>query len=209
MGILRDLFGGKVSGGKIDWDDLRKMMDYQADLNRFDNIGLFSGSEWSEGPDGKWTRQQTVNPALQAGLDRIMGRASNGMGDPYSAPSQFSQLLDAKMANQFQRHGLGQGGAAPDPATYGPPSASQPGRNPHMSSSAPPAQQATPQQAQQPAPAPGGGGGLFGALARGANANPQGGGMLGGMFGAGGGGGGGGAPVDWDQLKQMMGQMQR
>jgi hypothetical protein len=180
MGILRKLFGGSISGGEVDWDELRKMMSYSAKLNRYDDTGLFSGSKWTENPDGSWAREQTINPALQGGLDRIMGRASGGMGDPYSAPSQFSQLLDAKMANQMQRHGIGQGGAAPDPSVYGPPSASQPGRNPFMQQSAPPPTQDPSQLPAQPAP--GGGGG-----------QPQ---MGGPLRGAGG-------DINWDALRQM------
>jgi hypothetical protein len=182
MGILRTLFGGSVSGGKVDWDELRKMMEYQADLNRYTDVGLFGGSEWEEGEDGQWTRRQTINPALQSGLDRIMGRtAPGGMGDPYSAPSQFSQLLDAKMANQMQRHGIGQGGAAPDPSVYGPPSASQPGRNPFMQQSAPMQTQASPQLPAQSVP--GGGGG-----------QPS---QMGGPL------RGAGGDINWDVLRQM------
>jgi hypothetical protein len=181
MSILRKLFGGSISGGEVDWDELRKMMSYSAMLNRYDDTGLFSGSKWTENEDGSWAREQTINPALEGALERIMGRASGGMGDPYSAPSQFSQMLDAKMANQMQRHGIGQGGAAPDPSVYGPPSASQPGRNPFMQQSAPPPMQESPQQTQ---PAPGGGGGLQSAL-------------------FGGGGGGGGGINKWDFLRKM------
>jgi hypothetical protein len=191
--LERAIFGGSVSGGEIDWSELQKVMDYSAQLNRYNDTGLFTGSEWDEGPDGTWSRRQTVNPALQPGLDRIMARATGqGWGDPYQMPSQFSQLLDAKMANQFDRHGLG-GGATPDPSTYGMPSAQQPGRTP-MPSSPPPAPVPQTQAGQ-------GGGAPSGISQMAAQMGAQMGPLA--ALAQGGGGGRQGGVSQWDILRKM------
>lgn len=129
MSLVDKLFGGLMGGGgqsqSVDWEQLAKIMKMSADMNRFNDVGVFGGTEWTEGADGKYTRQHIIPDALQGGVDNLMNRASNGFGERYSAPQQFSQLLDAKMANQMQRSGIGAGGAPPDPSMYGPPSAQQ------------------------------------------------------------------------------------
>ena len=95
------------SEGEIDWDELRKMMDFQNEINKTDRTGMFTGWEWERDAEGNpLNRQvQTVNPAFQDAVNRL-GYNAGKPADPYSAPSQFDQMLDAKMANQMDRQGI-------------------------------------------------------------------------------------------------------
>ena len=104
-GWVRDAILG--SEGEIDWDELRKMVEFQEDINKTDRTGVFSGWEWERDSEGNpLNRQvQTINPAFQGAVDRL-GANAGAPADPYTSPSQFSQLLDAKMANQMDRHGI-------------------------------------------------------------------------------------------------------
>lgn len=117
-GLIEGIFGGRDGGGKApDWQQIEKLMKMSLDANRFDQQGLFSNTTWKEGPDGKWARSQSVNPALQGGMDRLMGRAGGaGMG----LPSQMNDIMNAKMINQMQRQGI-QAGGPPDQGDYGAP----------------------------------------------------------------------------------------
>ena len=108
MSFLSDafgfLFGGKSQ--KADWKQIEKLMEMQAELNRTNRHGYFSGWDWTENPDGTWTQSQTLKPGLDLAADRLLGRAQGQGYEPYQSPAQFSSLLDAKMANQMQRHGI-------------------------------------------------------------------------------------------------------
>jgi len=57
---------------------------------------------------------------LQQGFDSLIYNANN-QSQRYASPPQFASLLDAKMANQFDRHGI-TWGSGPDQDKYGPPS---------------------------------------------------------------------------------------
>jgi len=99
MGIMDFLFGSK---GKIDWKELQKMVELQAETNRTNRQGIFTGWEWDE---DKQTQTQTIDPRFQGAVDRL-GFNAGKPADPYKSPSQFSTMLDAKMANQMNRQGL-------------------------------------------------------------------------------------------------------
>ncbi len=125
MGWITDFLIG--SEGEIDWDELRKMADFNAQLNKTDRVGTFSGWEWERDPDGNPTGRQvqTINPAFQGAVDRLGGRAVQGHTN-YQSPSQFSSMLDAKMANQMKQHGVPPGSEGVAPWQ---PSAQRPGMN--------------------------------------------------------------------------------
>lgn len=129
MGLIDSLFGNLLGGGgkqaSPDWAQIEKLMQMEADLNRTNRQGIFGGWDWQENPDGSWTQYQTLAPGMQVGADRLLARATQGMGD-YQSPSQFGSMLDAMMANQYDRLGL-TGGNRPPTEQYGPPSASRPG----------------------------------------------------------------------------------
>ena len=108
MSFLGDLWGGLFGGEArdADWDQIEKLMQMSAELNRTDRHGYFSNWDWTEDENGKWTQSHTLKPGLDIAADRLLSRA-NGEGYlPYQSPGQFSSLLDAKMANQMQRHGI-------------------------------------------------------------------------------------------------------
>ena len=153
------LFGGSMGGkGKsqqADWGQIEKLMDMQMRANRFDDTGLFQGTQWEESDDGSWQRTTSANAALQPGIEAMMNRMSNPT-DPYQQPAQMSQMLDAKMANQMGRQNLLQPGAEPQPQTgFGDPSAQQPGRGPAQEWNPGPGQQTPPQGGPPPQPPPG------------------------------------------------------
>jgi len=114
MGWFTDMLLG--SEGEIDWDELGKMVELQSRINRTDRSGVYGGWEWERDPDGNPTNRQvqTINPAFQGAVDRLGGRAVQGNTN-YSSPSQFSSMLDGKMATQMRAQGLqpGEGGVAP------------------------------------------------------------------------------------------------
>lgn len=130
MSWLSDFFLG--SEGEIDWDELGKMVELQAEVNKTDRTGVFTGWEWERDAEGNpLNRQvQTVNPAFQGAVDRL-GNNAGKPADPYTMPSQFSQMLDAKMNNQMNRQGLDTSGYAQQQADQEPgqwePSADRPG----------------------------------------------------------------------------------
>ena len=182
MSILGMLFGNNFGGGgqqaKPDWGQIEKLMKLETELNRTNRQGIFGGWDWTENPDGSWTQNQNLAPGMQAGADRLMNRAvgGEGMGN-YQSPVQFSQMLDAAMANQMERRGMTPGYQTPEQAGYGPSSASQrPQQGPPPPQAGPPQQlpQPPPQGPPQQGPGPGGdasvpqqGGGMFDRLTAG------------------------------------------
>jgi hypothetical protein len=115
MGSLLGSIVGEGKPQKVDWKQLERMMALDARMNRFNDQGIFGGTEWTENPDGTWERRHVVNEALQPGIEAIMGRAvSPVQRSSFGMPSQFGSLMDAKMANQMGRHGLFNEGGMPN-----------------------------------------------------------------------------------------------
>lgn len=102
-GLAASYFGSKKKGGKVNWDQIEKLMKLDADLNRTNRQGLFTGWQWDE--DGK-TQTQTLNPMMMPGYMRLMGRSMGGGFDEYESPEQFNSMLDASMANYMGRQNL-------------------------------------------------------------------------------------------------------
>ena len=127
---MGSLFGGAAGGGKsnpADWDQIKQLMELTADLNRYGQHGMFTSTDWTEGEDGRWTQTQSANPALQAGVDQLM-QSMSSPAQQWSAPSQFNEMLDAKMANQMGRQGILNEGQQRQPQDFGQQVAQQPGR---------------------------------------------------------------------------------
>lgn len=160
---MGSLFGGMMGGGgksqQADWGQIEKLMNMQADLNRYDQYGLFTNMDWTENPDGTWDQKMSANPEMAGAMSNLM-QAASGPREQYQSPPQFSQMLDAKMANQMGRQDILQPGAAPQPQTpFGPPSAERPGmpqQQPPQSFGPP---QPPPGQPPQGGPPPGAGAG--------------------------------------------------
>jgi hypothetical protein len=127
MGFLTDLVG-KFIGGEVpksDFDELRKILQMEIDANRTNRQGIYGGWEWGESEDGTPTQTQTLAPGMQAGADRLLERYSTNDAPQYESPEQFSQMLDAMMANQMGRMNIGQGQPTPQEMGFGPPSGQQ------------------------------------------------------------------------------------
>lgn len=109
------------SEGEIDWDELRKMVELQGEINKTDRTGVFTGWEWERDAEGNpLNRQvQTINPAFQDAVNRL-GYNAGKPADPYTMPSQFDQMLDAKMNNQMNRQGLDTSGYQQSPEPWQP-----------------------------------------------------------------------------------------
>jgi len=128
-GIFGAFGGGGGGGGEPNWEDIARLMELDTTLNRTDRTGIFSSWEWEEGEDGTFNQVQKLAPGMQQGADRLMARASGGMGfEPYQSPEQFALLQDAKSANMMDRHNVpGWGIKMPDEG-YGPRSRFRDGR---------------------------------------------------------------------------------
>lgn len=135
------LFSSKAK--KVNWKEMEKMMQMQLEANRTNLHGLFGNWDWVSAPGaggaaageggtggggaGSHTQQFTLDPKLLAAKQRLMDRASTGVGmEDYKSPPQFAQMLDAAMAHNMARQGIP--GASPSGQGYGPPSAEREGR---------------------------------------------------------------------------------
>lgn len=105
MSWFSDFLFGKQ--GKIDYKTLEKIMQLDAQYNRTDRQGIFTSHNWAEDPEtGQWTQTTTMNEDMQPAYSRFVDRMQGAGMEPYQSPDQFSSLLDAKMANQMERHGI-------------------------------------------------------------------------------------------------------
>ena len=157
--LLGGMMGGKGKAQQVDWKQLEKMMDYSAKLNRFNDVGLFGGTEWTENPDGTWKREHVIDEGLQPGKQALIDRFGSGAApdtQQYQSPwqAQMDQIMQAKLANQGARHNVD---ALPQqPPQGGPP----PGGPPPGQGGPPPGQGGPPPQAGPPpgqgGPPPGG-----------------------------------------------------
>ena len=94
---MNKLFGG----GKMqtNFKDLEKFYKLQDEMNKKNKEGIFSSFIW----DGD-TQRQVANPLLQGGIDSLMGRmGSSSPYEGYSSPSGMNELLQSRMAHQFER----------------------------------------------------------------------------------------------------------
>ena len=159
--LLGGMMGGKGKAQQVDWKQLEKMMDYSAKLNRFNDVGLFGGTEWTENPDGTWKREHVIDEGLQPGKQALIDRFGSGAApdtQQYQSPwqAQMDQIMQAKLANQGARHNVD---ALPQqPPQAGPPPGA--GGPPPGQGGPPPGQGGPPPQAGPPpgqgGPPPGG-----------------------------------------------------
>jgi hypothetical protein len=115
------LFGGKQK--KVNWKEMQKLMDMNLKANRTGSSGPFGSWEWSA--DGK-NQVFKANAAMEPGIARVMQRASAQPND-YKSPTQFGQMLDAAMAHQMSRQGIGAGAPTPEAQGFGPASGTREG----------------------------------------------------------------------------------
>ena len=94
--------------GEVNFDLIQKLLDMDTTYNRTNRMGLRGGWQWEQDPEtGQWTQNQVItDPAMQYAHDRMSRRLMGEGFEAYEPPAQFSALMDAKMADQMQRHGL-------------------------------------------------------------------------------------------------------
>ena len=132
-GIMDLAFGGAPSTkDSMSKEDIAWLMDQGLTANRTDKQGLFGGWDWTQGDDGRWTQTESVNSALQPGIEKLMGKIS-GDQKPYESPEQFNVLLDSLMNKKMQNHGQDPSGYAPSRKPY-----EQPQRLPYAAPTKPP-----------------------------------------------------------------------
>lgn len=100
LGGLTDILFGKPKAPKADFAEIEKLMKLETELNRTNQHGIFGGWDWSQGPNG-WTQTQSVNPALQPGVDSFMGRVAQGSNSP-----ELQQLMQARFASMMNNQGV-------------------------------------------------------------------------------------------------------
>ncbi|RLC15192.1 MAG: hypothetical protein DRI24_11565 [Deltaproteobacteria bacterium] len=124
------LFG---SEGSIDWDELRKLMSYEGQLNKVDRGGPFTGWAWEDQRDAEGnimydengqvlksnTQSMRINPDFQPAVDRL-GERATGTSPMMQASMnpQMQGIFDASMKNQMARYGVP---PAPPPGNQPPP----------------------------------------------------------------------------------------
>lgn len=79
-GWVQDAAGGLTGGGKNggpSTPDFTGAANEQARLSRNDVNGAFGGASWSQGPDGRWSLNMSMNPELQSAAGNLMGQIQN------------------------------------------------------------------------------------------------------------------------------------
>lgn len=103
MGLLSsitDLVFGKAEAPEADFDEILKLLETQDRFNNPNIRGLFGGWEQQIGPDGRLVQTQTINPAMQPGLDAFIGRFNEGTADP-----QLEALKNARFEAMMNQRG--------------------------------------------------------------------------------------------------------
>lgn len=84
-GALLGGLGGGKGGSAPSTPDFMGIANQQTRDNRPNQSTPFGSSTWSQGPDGSWSQNVSLNPSLQAGADRLMGQIGSqgplGTGD--------------------------------------------------------------------------------------------------------------------------------
>lgn len=84
-----------------------KSADHQAALNRVGTSGPYGSTDWTQGPNGQWSQNTTLNPTEQAAYEQQMAARSSALGGATNSninlgalPALQSQIADA---GQIQR----------------------------------------------------------------------------------------------------------
>jgi len=98
-GIMDSLFGigGDPQIPEVEWDELAKLMKLGIDENRYNQNGLFTSNTWD---DDKGTLTTSVNPAIQGGLDQMLGRVNQG-SPGYDRAGAYRPLLESMNFGQL------------------------------------------------------------------------------------------------------------
>jgi len=70
--------GGKKGGGAPSAPDFQAAADTQARTSHNDVNGAFGGANWTQGADGRYTLNASMNPELQGAANGLMGQMQAG-----------------------------------------------------------------------------------------------------------------------------------
>lgn len=86
--------GGSPEIPELNWEEMRELMDFGIDKNRYDQNSLFTSQNWN---DDKSAMTQTVNENIKPGFDRVIGGFNQGFA-PNDPAANRQALLNAVMA---------------------------------------------------------------------------------------------------------------
>lgn len=72
--------GGGGGGGGGGSGDANSILEQMANANRVNQNTPFGSRNWSQGPDGRWTVNDTLNPAEQANFENVQGMNADVTG---------------------------------------------------------------------------------------------------------------------------------
>ena len=94
---------GKLSQPKApEAVDPLEIIRLEAAYNQNNQVNPFGSTTWSGDEQSGFTQTQELNPAMQAGLDRIMGRMTDD-SQGYQRPEAMDQMMNSLIA----RRGMG------------------------------------------------------------------------------------------------------
>lgn len=91
--FVTDLFFDDPEPPKADWDEIKKLMEFGIDKNRYDQNGLFTSYNWD---DDKGVLSQTINENILPAYNRVMGGYNEGP-QQYQGADKRQALLQAMM----------------------------------------------------------------------------------------------------------------
>jgi hypothetical protein len=98
--------------GRIDWNELKKILNLDIDMNRINRYGPFGG--WEYDPQTNSQRFVATDPGMQAAQERMSRRLGGEGFEKYEPPAQVSAMTDALMASRMERMGLLGEGSRPN-----------------------------------------------------------------------------------------------
>lgn len=94
-------------GGKApEAPDPQRIIELQAQYNRYNENNPFGSSYWTTDENGHETRNTSANPQMQGAIDRAFAAAETPYQRMY-VPQGMDQLASALMARVGAQHGLG------------------------------------------------------------------------------------------------------
>ncbi len=100
--LLGGYFEGKSGdkNRKVSMEDAERLIQLLDLHNNPNTFGVFGGWQNQIGPDGRLTQTQLVNPQMQGGIDKFIGRFNEGGVDP-----QMQGLKNALYDRTLNRSG--------------------------------------------------------------------------------------------------------
>lgn len=97
MSLFGDIFEGLFGVGgdpqipEVEWDEIKKLLEFGIDKNRYDQRGLFTSNLWDK---DKGTLTTEVSDDIRPGYEALLSRVNQGT-QGYPRAGAMSRLLDA------------------------------------------------------------------------------------------------------------------